>query len=418
MTHLLLMLALLVLAYATVSNLIPKIALTAPLVFAAAGVLISTALTSSIHSDARELLKHVAELTLVVVLFTDASRINARVLLDELGFPVRLLGIGMPLTILLGAVIAKLLFPAWSVWEATLLSAMLTPTDAALGQAVVESERVPQRIRQALNVESGLNDGIAVPIVLLFASLADAQVKVDSATTWLHFLSLQLSLGPLVGIAAGGLGGRLLETTFGRGWTSERYLKLSGIAIPVLAWAGATAIGGNGFIAAFCAGLAVGCSTTSVRSRIQEFGEGEGTLLSMVAFLLFGATLVMPTLSAAQPHDWYYAALSLTVVRLLPVGIALIGMKNQPSTTIFLGWFGPRGLATLIFALLVSTEFDLPHGSRIFTIAVLTAIMSLILHGITSLPGANWYGSLMDKEDLKNECEHVIVTEHLPRCRR
>ncbi len=417
MTHLLLILALIVLAYATISKLVPKFSLTAPIVFLATGVLISGLLDGALHEDARELLEHLAELTLVVVLFTDASRINARVLLHELGFPIRLLGIGMPLSIVLGTVVAMLLFPSWSIWEAALLSAMLAPTDAALGQAVVESPRVPQRIREALNVESGLNDGIAVPIVLLFASIADAEMNVQSTASWASFLALQLSLGPIVGIAVGWMGGRLMERAYQRGWASDRYLKLSGIAIPVLAWAGALAIGGNGFIAAFFAGLAIGCSTTSVRSKIQEFGETEGALLSILAFTMLGATLVVPVLQVASWRDWCYAGMSLTVVRLLPVAIATAKMKAQPATRMFLGWFGPRGLATLIFALLVASEYSLPHGERIFTIAILTVVMSVILHGVTALPASNWYGRWMDQEELKNQCERVVVTEHLPRCR-
>ncbi len=416
MTHLLLVVALLVLAYATISNLVPKLSLTAPIVFLATGVLISGSLAGSLHENARELLEHIAELTLVIVLFTDASRINARVLLRELGFPIRLLGIGMPLSILLGTVIAMLMFPAWSIWEAALLSALLAPTDAALGQAVVESARVPQRIREALNVESGLNDGIAVPIVLLFASIADAQMNIQSTADWTYFLTLQLSLGPIAGASVGWVGGRLTETTYQWGWASERYLNLSGIAIPVLAWAGATAIGGNGFIAAFFAGLAIGCSTTSVRSKIQEFGETQGALLSILAFMMLGATFVVPAIQVAGLRDWCYAGLSLTIVRLIPVAIALAKMRVQPATKIFLGWFGPRGLATLIFALLISSEYSLPHGERIFTIAILTVVMSAVLHGVTALPASNWYGRWMEKEELKNECEHMIVTEHLPRC--
>lgn len=410
MEHLLLILAVLIVAYAVVSALVPRTFLTAPIVFVGAGVLLSGVLSSTLEADASELVEHVAELTLVVLLFTDASRINARVLMRELGFPVRLLGIGLPLTILLGAIVAKLMFPSWPIWEAALLSAILAPTDAALGQAVVTSPKVPQRIRQALNVESGLNDGIAVPFVLLFASLA--AMHVDSAAHWTRFVVMQVTLGPIAGIAVGAIGGRLIESCSRRGWVSDSFQKLSGVALAVLAWAGATAIGGNGFIAAFTAGLAIGCSTETVRSKIQEFGETEGELLSLMAFLLFGAVLVVPAFRLATPMDWGYAVLSLTLVRIVPVALSLVGTNVQWATAGFFGWFGPRGLASLIFALLVTRELELPHGEHIFTIAMLTATLSVILHGVTALPGATWYGRVMASESCQSGCEHESVTDH------
>lgn len=410
MEYLLLILAALIVAYAVISSLVPRTLLTAPIIFVGVGVLLSGVLSNTLESDASKLVEVVAELTLVVLLFTDASRINARVLMHELGFPIRLLGIGMPLTILLGAVVAKLMFPAWPIWEAALLSAILAPTDAALGQAVVTSPKVPQRIRQALNVESGLNDGIAVPFVLLFASLA--AMHVDSAAHWTRFIVMQVILGPIVGLAVGAIGGRLIESCSQRGWVSDSFKKLSGVALAVLAWTTATEIGGNGFIAAFTAGLAIGCSTQTVRTKIQEFGETEGELLSMMAFLLFGAVLVVPAFRVATPIDFGYAVLSLTLVRIVPVALSLIGTNVHWGTTAFLGWFGPRGLASLIFALLATREFELPHGEQIFTIAILTATLSVIFHGVTALPGATWYGRVIATEARKEGCEHEPVTDH------
>ena len=413
----LLLIAIVTLCYAGFSALVPKTILTAPIVFVLVGILLSPPIRSAIDSDAGELLEVVAELTLVILLFTDASRINAQALLREVGIPLRLLGIGLPLTIGLGAIVGKLLLPEFSWWEVALLSAILAPTDAALGQAVVSSEQVPAKIRQALNVESGLNDGIAVPFVLLFAALAATHPETAPATHWLVFWAMQVMLGPLAGMVVGVFGGRVLEAAAKRGWVDESFRKLSGIGLAILAWSGATAIGGNGFIAAFVCGMSIGCSTMVVKPAIQEFGETEGQLLSLTSFLLFGAMFVLPSLQSAGLQDWAYAVLSLTAIRILPVVVSLIGGKLQFATTMFLSWFGPRGLASLIFALLVTREHMFPHGEQLFTIAMLTATLSIVAHGVTAVPGAAWYARIVNAHTCKGGCEHEPVMEHALRHR-
>lgn len=417
MEHIFLILSLVVLGYAIVSALVPRMALSGPMLFTAAGVCLSSGTLNSLGTDSGNLLEVVAEMTLVILLFTDASRINVRSLVRELGFPVRLLGIGLPLTILLGTIAGKLIFPEFTWWEAALLSAILAPTDAALGQAVVSSPQVPARIRQSLNVESGLNDGIAVPFVMLFASLAAVRPEAATATHWLAFWMKQVTLGPLAGVVVGLVGGWAIEAATKRGWVSESFMKLSGIAFAVLAWAGAGAIGGNGFIAAFVCGMTIGASTSCVKPSIQEFGETEGQLLSLAAFFLFGAYFVLPALRDATGTHWCYAALSLTVIRMVPVAISLVGSGARTATTIFIGWFGPRGLASLVFALLITHEHEFQHGDQLLTVAMLTATLSIVLHGVTAVPGANWYAGIINSSKCSEGCEHQPVTEHALRHR-
>ncbi len=412
MEHVLLILSLVVLGYAFVSALVPRTALSGPMLFTVTGVCFSSNALKSLGTDSGNLLEVVAEITLVILLFTDASRINVRSLVRELGFPVRLLGVGLPLTILLGTIVGKLIFPEFTWWEAALLSAILAPTDAALGQAVVSSPQVPARIRQSLNVESGLNDGIAVPFVMLFASLAAVRPETATATHWVAFWITQVTLGPFAGIAVGLAGGWAIEAATRHGWVTESFMKLSGIAFAILAWAGAGVIGGNGFIAAFVCGMTIGASTSCVKPSIQEFGETEGQLLSLVAFFLFGASFVLPALRDATGMQWCYAALSLTVIRMVPVAISLIGSGTRTATTCFIGWFGPRGLASLIFALLVTHEHEFHHGDQLLTVAMLTATLSIVLHGVTAVPGANWYAGVISSSKCSEGCEHQPVTEY------
>ena len=412
MEHLLAILSLVILGYALVSAIIPKTIVTGPMLFVTIGIALHQLAAESIKTDAGVLLESVAELTLVILLFTDASRINTGALRRELGFPIRLLGLGLPLTILLGAIIAKIVLPEFSWWEAALLSSILAPTDAALGQAVVSSSNVPLRIRQALNVESGLNDGIAVPFVLLFASLASVHPEAQTVGEWLTFWTKQVTLGPLAGVMVGLVGGRIIEAATKRHWVTESFMKLSGVAIAVLAWAGANAIGGNGFIAAFICGMTIGVSTSCVKPSIQEFGETEGQLLSLTAFLLFGAAFVLPAMADATPMIWCYAILSLTLIRMIPVAISLMGSGARLTTTTFVAWFGPRGLASLIFALLVIHEYEFAHHDQLLTTAMLTVTLSVFLHGATAVPGAYLYARSLD-----SSTEHPEVTEHALRHR-
>ena len=417
MEELLLILGVVTFLFALVSSRFDNSLITPPMVFTGAGVLIALLLPNFIEEEfAKESLELVAELTLVTVLFIDASRINLPLLFREHKIPVRLLGTSLPLTVLLGAVVAGFMFGDFSIWEAALLAAILAPTDAALGQAVVSSPIVPVRIRQSLNVESGLNDGIVLPLVMLFAALASVSAEGAEQSNWLVYWLMQVTLGPLVGVVVGFGGGYLLRASTRCNLINENFLRLSGVAVALVAWAGAIQVGGNGFIAAFVAGMAISGFANSIGNPLRDFGEAEGQLFGLATFLLFGMIALVPAIETADASCYIYAALSLTVIRMIPTALSLIGLKLKASTVMFLAWFGPRGLASLLFALLVIGEFNLPHGERILTISVLTVMFSMVAHGISAVPGARLYAALIGKqlnaETENNPLEHKHCESH------
>lgn len=402
-----------ILLFGVVSRRLSGTVITPPIIFVALGLALGPAALGLLEVDMGEGGIHVlAELTLVFILFGDSARIDLRALRRELGLPIRLLGVGMPLTIGLGMVLAKLLFEELSWFEAGVLGAVLAPTDAALGQAVVSSEAVPLRIRQALNVESGLNDGIALPLVMVLAALGSAPGAGErSGLDWALFATLQVTLGPLVGVAVGWLGGKLVASADERGWMDGNFERLSGLAMALFTFGLAESVGGNGFIAAFVAGLTLGNTQRDRCEWIYEFLEAEGQLLMVLVFLFFGASLAPVAVAGADWSVLGYALLSLTVVRMLPVAVSLMGSKLRPISVAFLGWFGPRGLATVLFAILVIDEASLPHGEEIFVVALLTALLSVVAHGLTSAPGAAGYGRAVASVE-SCAAEHERVTEH------
>ncbi len=386
--------AAIILGFGMISGRVQNSIVTAPIVFAGFGLLVGGHGLGwvDLHVD-DHIIHALAELTLVLVLFTDATRINLKLLRRQHDVPVRMLLIGMPLTILLGTAIAIGLFPELTLWEAALLAVVLAPTDAALGQAVVSSTKVPVRIRQALNVESGLNDGIALPLVLLFMSTGASAVAGEGGSEyWLKFAALQITLGPLVGIAVGWAGGRLVTLGSQSGWMSPTFEHLSSLGLALLAFAGAELIGGNGFIAAFCAGLMLGNTTNkTIGDRLYEFAEAEGQLLTLLVFLVFGAVMLPMAGGHASWQVVAYGVLSLTLIRLLPVALSLLGAGLRKETVLFLGWFGPRGIASILFGLLVVDSSILTHREEIFLVVLVTVAMSILAHGVTAFPGASWY---------------------------
>lgn len=398
MEELLLLLAAVAFFFALVSSKFDHSILTPPMIFTGVGVLIAWVSGHMVEEVvAEKTLEIVAEMTLVLVLFFDASRIKLPLLFRDHKIAVRLLAIGLPLSILLGTIVASWIFTDFSIWEAAIIAAILAPTDAALGQPVVSSDQVPERIRQSLNVESGLNDGIALPVVMFFAACASIGTESHDPTNWLHFWLLQVTLGPLVGMLVGVVGGYLLVVARSLHCINENFLRLSGVAVAVASWSGAVQIGGNGFIAAFVAGLAMSCFASKIGEPLRDFGEAEGQLLGLTTFLLFGMIELIPAIEKADAICYLYAFLSLTVIRVLPVYAALIGLGLQTSTVIFLGWFGPRGLASLLFGLLVIRQFDFSHTDQILTVSVLTVTASIIGHGITAVPGVMLYAKCLKK---------------------
>jgi NhaP-type Na+/H+ or K+/H+ antiporter len=316
-----------------------------------------------------------------------------------------LLGIGLPLTIGVGTLVGIALLPGIGWLEAALVAAILAPTDAALGQAVVSNPLVPVRIRQTLNVESGLNDGIALPIVLVLAAMAGASEGEIDAANWLRFAALAVTLGPLVGVAVGWGGGRWLERGVATGWINTPFQRLSSLGLALLAFAAAELVGGNGFIAAFVAGLTLGNVGRNVCETLYEFGETEGQLLTLLVFLIFGAVMVPDAVENFSLATLAYALLSLTLVRMLPVALSLLGTGLRMPSVAFLGWFGPRGLASILFALVVVEEGQVAVGPMLKDVVVLTVLLSAVLHGATAYPFARRYGAYAAEHAPEKETE-------------
>ena len=297
----------------------------------------------------------------------------------------------------MGTIVGSVLFPTWSIAAVALAAAILAPTDAALGQAVVTNESVPIRTRRALVVESGLNDGLALPVILLFAALT-AAVEAQSSLEWLIFGAKQLILGPLVGVVLGFAGGHALMWAKATQSTAEAYEGIGALALAGMAYLCAVSIGGNGFIAAFVAGLAFGGIVKGACKFVYEFTESEGQLLAWIAFFLLGAALVPQAITHLTWPMLALILLSLFVIRPLAIWISLSKTDAEPITKLFFGWFGPRGLATALFALLVLEQIPHDLGEDILNLAINAVWISVLLHGMSAAPGAQWYGRKLAKK--------------------
>lgn len=405
--------ALAVLAFALVSKKAEAGVLTAPLVFTAVGLFLGSAGVDLVDLPAGQpVVDHLAEVTLALVLFTDAARIDVRRLGREHALPLRMLGLGLPLTVVVGTLAAVAIFPGLSLWEAALIGVILAPTDAALGQAVVMNPGVPQRIRQTLNVESGLNDGMVFPALLIVAGLASGTGEAGSLGDGAMLFAQNLILGPLVGLVVGGLGAMAVERMNRAGWMTPVFLRLSMLALAFLAFAASETLHGNGFLAAFFGGLSVGALAPAGREALEDFGEAEGQLLSLIVFLLFGALMLPEALAAVGWDDVGYALLSLTVLRMVPVAACLTGEKLRPATLGFLGWFGPRGLASILYLVLVQQGFTIGAAADVYVTICITVLMSIVAHGVTAAPLADAYGRHMKgaKERRGATPEHAPVS--------
>jgi NhaP-type Na+/H+ or K+/H+ antiporter len=400
------------LAYSLFSGRLKGTIITAPLVFVLFGFAIGSGGLGVANADlAHSSIHFVAELTLILVLFSDAARIDLNSVRRDHNLPVRMLLIGLPLVIAAGTLVGTQLFPSFSVMEAALLAALLAPTDAALGQSVVSARSVPVRIRQAINVESGLNDGIALPAVLLFAALASVQHETAGSSEWLRFGLLQITLGPLTGIVLGYCGARLLDTANERGWVSTSFQGIGILSHAILTYMVAELIGGNGFIAVFIGGMVFGNTLRHPCTFLFEFMETEGQLLMLITFIVFGAALLPEALENMNVMFFLYALLSLTVIRIIPIAISLIGAGVRVPTQLFIGWFGPRGLASILFVLLILDEADVPHQRELLSITVITVALSVVLHGVTAAPLSKLYGRLAKR---MGDCEENRDAAELP----
>lgn len=380
-----------VFAWGMLSSRMARFDVTAPILFVLAGLLLTHGPVSPLSiTPSQELIKGLTEATLVLVLFCDASRIKPAELRPDLGLYVRLLGLGLPLTMGLGTLLALALIEDLDIWLALLVGAALAPTDAALGAGMMLNRSVPARIRRLINVESGLNDGIATPFV--FVALAGAGHHSGSGPG--HAI-LELLVGLAIGVASGGTGGWVLELAARRGWIAEIFAGPAVLGLAVCAYASALALEGNGFIAAFTAGLAFSAAAGSRAQPLVPFVEETGSLLSLLVWLVFGAVVVEPAVTGITWQIALYAVLSLTVIRLLPVALALTGAGMSWRTVAFIGWFGPRGLASVVFALIALEELGEDMAEPAVSVIAITVMLSVIAHGASAEPLAQRYGPVL-----------------------
>ena len=390
-------LAIILLGFAAVSGRLEGTSVTAPMVFVAAGLVVGVEALGLVDPSATGVeVKVLAEATLAVVLFSDASRIDLRALRSELGVPARLLGYGLPLTLLAGFAAAVVLFGELALTEALVLAVILAPTDAALGQAVVTMKRLPIRIRQSLNVEAGLNDGICVPLFLIALAVAQAEEGAVGHGEAVQLVFEKIGYGALAGVVAGAAAAAVVVYAGGRRLIDASSLQVVPLAGAALAFGLGEAIGGSGFIAAFVGGAFFGGLRQQRGGEVSYFLEQSGAVLTAVTFVVFGAVLLGPAIGELTWQIALYAVLSLTVVRMLPVAIAMLGTGARRPTVAFLGWFGPRGAASIVFAILVIEEGGLPHDEIILTTAFVTIGLSVFAHGISAAPLAKRYADWVE----------------------
>jgi NhaP-type Na+/H+ or K+/H+ antiporter len=354
-----------------------------------------------------------AEITLALVLFADASRIDLKAARREYALPARLLGIGLPLTIVLGTALAVAVFGGLSWAEALVLAVILAPTDAALGQAVVTDARLPSRIRQGLNVESGLNDGICVPLLFIALAVAGADSGSFSDTHALRLVVEEIGYGLLGGAIAGAVGAAILRVAVPRDLIDRSWLQIVPVGTAALAYGIASPLGGSGFIAAFVAGLVFSRLHRTTGGEVTYLLDELGELANGVTFVVFGATIVGPVLANLTWSAALYGVLSLTVVRMLPVAVSVRGSHARPQTTAFLGWFGPRGLASIVFVVLTVEGSTLPHADTLVVAVVFTIVLSVYAHGLSAHPLTDryvrWYAG--HPQDRRPRMESVAVSD-------
>jgi NhaP-type Na+/H+ or K+/H+ antiporter len=368
---------------------------TGPIAFVVLGFVLGSKVTSVVDvSTGSEIVRVVTGVTLALLLFSDASSVNLRALRRDGVILIMLLFVGLPLAIAFGTLSAWLLLPALGVATCALLASILAPTDLSLGLAMFRNPRVPDRVRRAINVESGLNDGVATPFVTLFIGVAIAEPASDAhhIVTAIEEIAIGVGIGVVVGVVAG----VLMRVSKARSWSSVASRQFAAIAFALVAYGGSVALEGNGFIAAFVGGLAFGAMNHETATEAVEYTERTGVLLTLGVWFIFGAAIAPVLLSdglAWQPI--VYALLSLIVVRMVAIAVSLLGKKMHWSTVLFVGWFGPRGLASVAFLILALQSLD--DAGMDTTLLAATAgwtiFLSVILHGISAGPVAAWYGS-------------------------
>lgn len=384
--------ALFVLGLSLASSRLDRLPVTGPMLSVAFGLAIAWSGSSKVaFTLGSEDVLLLAEVTLILLLFTDASRISAMSLRETGSLPGRLLLIGLPLAAVAGVAATGLILKDLTWTQAGLVALILTPTDAALGQAVVSNPAVPARIRHALEVESGLNDGLVVPAIGIFLVLVE-RAELGSRSEMAIEAIGEIGIGAVVGAIGGMVFGRLGLRALAKGTTEISRMRMATLAGAAATVGAALALGGNGFIAAFCAGLALRASSGKRCDSWMSLPENLGQLGTIVAFVAFGATMVRPAIEALTWQVAVCAVVLLTVARMVPVAVALAGSGLRWVTVAFMGWFGPRGLASILFALILTTETMVDGSDELVSVIAVVILASVVLHGISAGPLANRYG--------------------------
>ncbi len=389
---------LILLVVAIFSSVIAKLPISFQMIFIVAGMFIGWLVTGYVDVTKppySTIIFLIAEIALVLVLFSDASTVGLKALENSLS--TRLLTIGLPITIILGVVIATLLFPGIPWWVAGIIGAALAPTDAALGQIVVQNKKVPERIRSTIEIESGLNDGGSVPFLLVFIAIGLAEEAFKPSGYFIQVAFQQIGFGILVGLGVGLAGGWLVLKARDNEWITPEFQRIAFLTMAILTFLIADELGGSGFIAAFIGGLALGYMVKDAGKILIDFSATEGQLLNLGVFFLLGI-VVVPLLLNVTWQIIIYAILSLTIIRMLPVAISMIGTKLGRDTVLFIGWFGPRGLASIVLALLALDQLKVfPGDSTFITVVFVTVLLSVFAHGLTALPLSNLYARRMGR---------------------
>lgn len=367
--------------------------ISAPMVFTTLGVLLSPLFFGSDSIDINgDLIQTIAEITLVIVLFGDASALDLQNLKREWQLPARLLAIGLPITIILSTYIATLFFPDQPTIIVLLMALILAPTDAALGKAVVSDKRVPEKIRSTINVESGLNDGIVFPLLITVVAIINSNQPQGTSDGWFLYVLQQISIGAIAGAFVGYSSAILATKAIDRDWIEEDYVNLIPIALAIFSYYFAEHFGGNGFISAFFSGLFLGNNSEKLRENVKNFANSEGEFLIMICFLVFGIAFIPVVVEYWSLKAVIYSLLSLTLFRILPIWISLMGTRLDSYSKLFMAWFGPRGIASILYVLIVihdlSKDKDL---NTIYGVISLTILLSIFLHGLTAIPLSKLY---------------------------
>jgi len=386
--------ALFVFCYTLVAGRLERAPASGPIVFVASGFLMGPQVLGWFDgSVSRTELRMLADLTLAVILFVDAANADLAVLKRQFRIPSRMLLLGLPGVIVLGTLTAAVLFDNLSLFEAAILGTMLAATDAALGKAVITNQAVPTQIREGLNFESGLNDGLCVPILFVFIALAVAGGSEGGGGT-LHAVQLvveELGIGLLVGLGLTAAGAWGMRWCRDQGWLTEVWKQITVVALAIACFAVAQSLHGSGYIAAFAGGLLFGFKAKKATHRLVLASEGIGETLALMTWFVFGATVIGQSFQYFTWEMLVFALLSLTVIRMLPVFVSLAGTGESTASKLFLGWFGPRGLASIVFASIVVNK-GVPEGHFIGMVVVLTVFFSLVAHGVSANPLASLIG--------------------------